>query len=80
MREIPVALFVVILLAGARGALAQACPPNSHARAVSIPGNLQTAHCWCDAGFQNIGGVCVLIKPAPPRTSPAAPLRPKADQ
>jgi hypothetical protein len=35
------------------------CPPNSHAVAVYIPGNLRTAHCWCDNGYVNKGGVCV---------------------
>jgi hypothetical protein len=39
-------------------ALAQ-CPPNSHAVAVYIPGNLRTAHCFCDNGYINNGGVCV---------------------
>ncbi len=47
-------------------ALAQ-CPPNSHAVAVYIPGNLRTAHCFCDNGYINSGGVCVPTdQPTPP--------------
>ena len=59
------------LTAAAPGAFAQQCPPHSHARMVSIPGNLQTAHCWCDVGFENVGGVCLQSAAAMPRRSPA---------
>jgi hypothetical protein len=60
----------LFLTAAAHGAFAQQCPPHSHARMVSIPGNLQTAHCWCDDGFENVGGVCVQSAVAMPRRSP----------
>jgi hypothetical protein len=56
-------LLAVFVVATTQAATAQQCPPHSHARAVSIPGNLQAAHCWCDDGYQNIGGVCVRIEP-----------------
>jgi hypothetical protein len=56
------ALFVLSALP----AVAQ-CPANSHAVAVYIPGNLRTAHCWCNSGYLNVGGVCVRTdQPTPP--------------
>jgi len=43
------------------------CPPNSHAVAVYVPGNLRTAHCWCNSGYINSGGTCVRTQhPTPP--------------
>ena len=54
-------------------ALAQ-CPPNSHSVAVYIPGNLRTAHCWCDNGYINSGGACVRTRqPTPPPGLQAQP-------
>jgi hypothetical protein len=47
----------VLFALGALPAAAQ-CPPNSHPVAVYIPGNLRTAHCWCNSGYLNVGGVC----------------------
>jgi hypothetical protein len=70
VRSSAVAL-AVALAAGPKAATAQQCPPNSHARSVSFAGNLQGAHCWCNDGYQNVGGVCVLTTPA----RPAAPDR-----
>ena len=62
---------VVLTIAANEPASAQQrCPPNSHPEAVAIPGNLRTAQCFCDPGFVNVNGVCVL--PAPP---PEAPQR-----
>ncbi len=50
------------------------CPPNSHAVAVYIPGNLRTAHCWCNRGYVNSGGVCVRTdQPTPPPGIQARP-------
>jgi hypothetical protein len=51
-------------------ASAQRCPPNSHPEAVAIPGNLRTAQCFCDSGFVNLDGACVL-----PARPPEAPRR-----
>jgi hypothetical protein len=51
-------------------ASAQRCPPNSHPEAVAIPGNLRTAQCFCDPGFVNVDGACVL-----PARPPQAPRR-----
>jgi hypothetical protein len=67
----------VLIAAGQRSATAEACPPNSHAVAVYIPGNLQTAHCWCDNGYINKGGICVRTdQPTPP---PGLQARPSPD-
>ena len=53
------------------------CQPNSHAVTVYIPGNLRTAHCWCDDGYINNGGVCVRTgQPTPP---PDIRIRPSPD-
>ncbi len=53
------------------------CPPNSHAVAVYVPGNLRTAHCWCNSGYINGGGGCVRTRqPTPP---PGLQARPSPD-
>jgi hypothetical protein len=52
----------------------QRCPPNSHSEAVPFAGNLRTALCFCDPGFVNLNGACVLrARPpeAPQRNDPA---------
>ena len=61
----------VLLMASSQAAFAQQCPPNAHARVISIPGNLQTAHCWCDDGYENVGGVCVRVVVPARRVNPA---------
>jgi hypothetical protein len=58
----------VLMIAAAEPASAQRCPPNSHAQAVAIPGNLRTAQCFCDPGFISVNGLCV--RPAQPSQSP----------
>jgi hypothetical protein len=66
-----------LIIAASAPASAQRCPPNSHPEAVAIPGNLRTAQCFCDPGFVNVSGVCVLpARPAqsPPRNGPAENL------
>jgi hypothetical protein len=68
------AVFVAI---GQRAAAAQACPPNSHPVAVYIPGNLRTAHCWCNDGYVNKGGVCVRTDQSTP--PPALQGQPSPD-
>jgi hypothetical protein len=50
------------------------CPPNSHPVAIYIPGNLRTAHCWCNSGYLNSGGVCVRMQQ--PTSPPAIQARP----
>lgn len=64
-----------LMIAGNEPAPAQQrCPPNSHPEAVAIPGNLRTAQCFCDPGFVNVNGVCVLPARPPeaaPRNNPA---------
>jgi hypothetical protein len=56
----------VLLVASGHAAIAQQCPPNSHPVVIAIPGNLNTAHCWCNDGYRNLGGVCVRTQPPPP--------------
>jgi hypothetical protein len=70
----PLALGATLLatLAATPATAAQRCPPNSHASAVGIPGNLRTAQCFCNRGFVSAGGVCVpVVRGAPPRPHPA---------
>jgi hypothetical protein len=69
-----IAGLAVVIAIGQRAATAQACPPNSHPVAVYIPGNLRTAHCWCNNGYLNSGGVCVRTdQPTPPPGIQAQP-------
>jgi hypothetical protein len=56
----------ILLTASFHAASAQQCPPNSHPIVIAIPGNLNTAHCWCNDSYRNLGGVCVRIRPPPP--------------
>jgi len=56
----------VLLTASGHVAIAQQCPPHSHPVVIAIPGNLNTAHCWCNDGYRNLGGVCVRTQPPPP--------------
>jgi hypothetical protein len=64
-----------LLVAGTQSALAQRCPPNSHAAAVAIPGNLRTAQCFCNAGYVPVRGACVLMTtPKPPPSDPSKAL------
>jgi hypothetical protein len=58
-------LSAALIMAGGQSALPAQCPPNSRPEIVAIPGNLRTAHCWCNRGYVNAGGVCVLAAPAP---------------
>jgi hypothetical protein len=65
------ALGALLLAAFAEPATAQRCPPNSHAAAVAIPGNLRTAQCFCNRGFVAVNGVCVPVIQRPtPRRQP----------
>jgi len=69
-----IAGLAVVIAIGQRAATAQACPPNSHPVAVYIPGNLRTAHCWCNNGYLNSAGVCVRTdQPTPPPGIQAQP-------
>jgi hypothetical protein len=64
----------VLIAIAQHAAIAQACPPNSHPVAVYIPGNLRTAHCWCNDGYINNGGTCVRTdQPTPPPGIQAQP-------
>jgi hypothetical protein len=64
----------ILIAIGKPAVMAQACPPNSHPVAVYIPGNLRTAHCWCNGGYINNGGVCVRTdQPTPPPAIQAQP-------
>jgi hypothetical protein len=64
----------ILIAIDQRAATAQACPPNSHPVAVYIPGNLRTAHCWCNNGYLNSGGICVRTdQPTPPPAIQAQP-------
>ncbi len=78
----PFALCVLLLVAAAPATASQRCPPNSHAAAVAIPGNLRTAQCFCNRGFVSVNGVClpVVQRPAPrPNTAdPSGRLVPPA--
>ena len=68
-----VCCLAVLLTASFHAAFAQQCPPNSHPVVIAIPGNLNTAHCWCNDGYRNLGGVCVRMQPPPapvPQTWP----------
>ena len=56
------AFIAVFLIAGTHHALAQQCPPNSHARAVAFAGSLRSAQCFCNIGYRPVSGVCVPIK------------------
>ena len=51
----------VFLIGSTQSALPQRCPPNSHPAAIAIPGNLRTAQCFCNPGYENVGGACVRI-------------------
>ena len=77
-----VSLFLPLayLFASGQGALAAQCPANSHPEVVAIPGNLRTAHCWCNSGFVNAGGVCVRVAPAPPTPRPNGAAAPEEGQ
>ena len=74
----------VLLMAGTQRALPQQCPPHAHPVAVAIPGNLRSAQCFCDDGYENVAGACVPVVtsptmvPAPPST--AACVRAAAEQ
>jgi hypothetical protein len=57
----------VLLAMSMQAASAQQCPPNSHPVVIAIPGNLRTAHCWCNGGYRNISGICTRTQ------QPAAP-------
>lgn len=72
----PVAIrLAVFLIAGSQSALAQQCPPNSHMRAVATAGNLRTAHCWCNEGYENVAGTCVRVAdPSPPQPPTSSPI------
>jgi hypothetical protein len=68
-------LCAAALLVGANepASAQQRCPPNSHPEAVAFAGSLRTARCFCDPGFVNVNGVCLLPAPppeAPPRDEP----------
>ena len=66
----------VFLMAGMQPALSQQCPPNSHAAAVAIPGNLRTAQCFCNDGYTRVAGACVRIVTSPAeRPPPSNPNR-----
>jgi hypothetical protein len=78
LRPKAIAVFcVAALIAGTADAMVQRCPPNSHAEALAIPGNLRTAQCFCNPGFVPSGGLCVPIRhpeDQPPRTQPGRVL------
>lgn len=57
------------IVAGIEPVLAQRCPPNSTAQAVAFPGNLRTAQCFCNPGYESVRGACV--RPAPDARRPA---------
>jgi hypothetical protein len=59
----------ILIAAGGQLARAQGCPANSHPVIVFLPTSPRTAHCWCDDGFRNIGGVCTRISPTVPDSS-----------
>jgi hypothetical protein len=63
---------VLMLVAAVQAASAQQrCPPNSRAEAVPVPGNLNTAQCFCDSGFVPVNGRCVRSRTdAPPPNDP----------
>jgi hypothetical protein len=61
----PICSLAVLLTASFHAAFAQQCLPNSHPVIIAIPGNLNTAHCWCNDGYRNVGGVCVRMQPPP---------------
>jgi len=67
----------VLIAIDQRVATSQACPPNSHPVAVYIPGNLRTAHCWCNDGYVNKDGVC--SRTDQPTLPPALQGRPSPD-
>jgi hypothetical protein len=64
---------IVLLVASTQGALAQPCPPNAHALPLAVTGNLRTAHCWCNDGYEYIAGACVRTRqsPAQPKAPPS---------
>ncbi len=66
---------VATLIAGAQDAVAQRCPPNSHAQALAIPGNLRGAQCFCDPGFIPYYGLCVPVRRPEDRPPPNEPGR-----
>jgi hypothetical protein len=68
MRLLSIYGSAVLFAMSMQAAPAQQCPPNAHPVVIAIPGNLRTAHCWCNGGYRNIGGVCMRIgeQPAAP--------------
>jgi hypothetical protein len=78
LRPKAIAVFcVAALIAGTADAMAQRCPPNSHAEALAIPGNLRTAQCFGDPGYVPSGGLCVPVRRPenrPPRNQPGRVL------
>lgn len=51
-----------MLVAGVQPAWPQQrCPPNSYAASVAFAGNLRTAQCFCNPGFQPSGRACVPV-------------------
>jgi hypothetical protein len=72
--KVSISGLAILIAIDQRAATAQACPPNSHPVAVYIPGNLRTAHCWCNDGYINNDGVCVRTQqPTPPPGIQAQP-------
>ena len=68
------ALGALLAASPAPAMAAQRCPPNSHAAAVAVPGNLRTAQCFCDRGYVSVGGVCLPAAKRPPqRERPTEP-------
>lgn len=63
----------VLVVAGIGPALAQRCPPNSTAQAVAFPGNLRTAQCFCNPGYESVRGACVRLAPDARRAAPRDP-------
>ena len=72
-RTVTTSGLVALLALSALPAAAQ-CPPNSHPVVAYIVGNLRTAHCWCNGGYVNSGGVCVRTDQ--PTPSPGIQARP----
>lgn len=76
-----VALFAAVQVASAQ----QRCPPNSSPEVVAIPGNLNTAQCFCDPGFTPANGRCVRSRtdaspPNDPTRGLVAPMQRRGAQ